>query len=147
MIGVWGGVAALLLAAAGSVAAAPPKAEAAKPADKPAATPGDAGSSSWVADELRILRSEVEALRQRPDSSAASDIAALRAEVSKLASAQAELDRRLGGVPAPATPGPDTAPGMGMAGAVTFLGLGFALGWVGSQLAHRWRDRRQRIRL
>ena len=45
MIGVWGGVAALLLAAAGSVAAAPPKAEAAKPADKPAATPGDAGSS------------------------------------------------------------------------------------------------------
>ena len=148
MIGVWGGVAALLLAAAGVVAAAPPKAGAAEAADKPAATPGDAGSPSWVADELRILRSEVESLRQRPDSSAASDIAALRAEVSKLASAQAELDRRLGGVAGQRPrPVPTTAPGMGMTGAVTFLGLGFALGWVGSQLAHRWRDRRQRIRL
>ena len=147
MIGVWGGS-----SPSSSLPPVPsppprPRRRRAKPADKPAATPGDAGSSSWVADELRILRSEVEALRQRPDSSAASDIAALRAEVSKLASAQAELDRRLGGAPTPATTRSRHCTWYGHAGAVTFLGLGFALGWVGSQLAHRWRDRRQRIRL
>ncbi len=143
-----GGAVALLLASAGWGVAAPPKAgPAAKPAEKPAAPAGDAGSPSWVADELRILRSEVESLRQRPDSSVASDLAALRAEVSRLASAQAEFDRRLGGAPSTAAPGPDAGTGMSMTGAAIFLSLGFALGWVGSQLAHRWRDRRQRIRL
>ena len=149
-IGAWG-VVALLLASAGGVAAAPAKAGADRPsADKPAAG-GDAGSPSWVADELRILRSEVESLRQRPDSSLASDLTALRAEVSKVANAQAELERRLGGVPASPASGPgsgsETGSGMSMTGATIFLGLGFALGWVGSQLSQRWRDRRQRIRL
>ena len=145
-IGAWG-VVALLLASAGGVAAAPAKAGADRPsADKPAAG-GDAGSPSWVADELRILRSEVESLRQRPDSSLASDLAALRAEVSKVANAQAELERRLGGVPASPASGSEAGSGMSMTGATIFLGLGFALGWVGSQLSQRWRDRRQRIRL
>jgi hypothetical protein len=146
-IGV-GGAVALLLASAGGLDAAPRKeSPAPKTADKPAATADDAASPSWVADELRILRSEVEALRQRPDSSVASDLAALRAEVSRLASAQGELDRRLGGAPSAAVPGPGTGAGTSMTGAAIYLSLGFALGWVGSQLAHRWRDRRQRIRI
>jgi len=148
-IGVVGAV-ALLLASAGGVGAAPRKGgAAAKPADKPAVA-DDAGSPAWVADELRILRSEVESLRQRPDSSIASDLAALRAEVSKIADAQANLDRRLGGAVAPATDpaaGSESVTGLSITGATIFLGLGFALGWIGSQLAHRWRDRRQRIRL
>lgn len=146
-MGVAGAV-ALFLVYAGGVAAAPPKAGTdRKPPDKPVASADDAaGSPSWVADELRILRSEVESLRQRPDANLAGDYAALRAEVSKVASAQAELERRLGGVPASAASGSPSA-GMSMTGAAVFLTLGFALGWVGSQLSQRWRDRRQRIRL
>ena len=95
--------------------------------------PATPARRSWVADELRILRSEVESLRQRPDSSAASDVAALRAEVSQARPVpQAELDRRLGGAAGSGhQPGPDAAPGAASAGAVTFLGLGFALGLGG----------------
>src|SRR5262249_46357979 len=105
-----------------------------------------------VADELRILRAEVEAMRQRPEASVASDIAALRSEVARLASAQADLERRLGAAPA-AVPAPGTIERTGGVGGVSltvalvFLFLGVAIGWVGGRLSQRWRDRRQRIRV
>ena len=117
-------------------------------------SPGPAGAPSWVADELRILRSDVDALRQRPDPSAlAGDVAALRSEVSRLSSAQADVERRLGASPAPpplapAVPGPpERSTGGGVVPALVFLGVGAALGWVGGRLTQRWRDRRQRIRV
>jgi hypothetical protein len=120
----------------------------------PPTTPDQAGAPSWVADELRILRSDVDALRQRPDPSAlAGDVAALRGEVSRLSSAQADIERRLGASPAPpplapAVPGqPERSTGGGVVPALVFLGVGAALGWVGGRLTQRWRDRRQRIRV
>ena len=117
-------------------------------------SPDRTGAPSWVADELRILRSDVDTLRQRPDPSAlAGDVAALRSEVSRLSSAQADVERRLGASPAPpplapAVPGPpERSTGGGVVPALVFLGVGAALGWVGGRLTQRWRDRRQRIRV
>ena len=113
-----------------------------------AAADATAPSSTWVADELRILRADVESLRQRPDASAA-ELSALRSEVAKLAAAQADLERRLGGAPAsePQAIPVEHGGGVGVSGAVVFLLLGAGLGWVGSRLTQRWRDRRLRIRV
>jgi hypothetical protein len=141
------GAVALPLAFAGTIAGAPPKT--APPAASRPGADAPPASSSWVADELRILRADVEALRQRPETSVAAEIAALRSEVAKLASAQADLERRLGGgsaTEAPAIP-IDRGAGVGVTSALVFLTLGAAIGWVGSRLTQRWRDRRQRIRV
>jgi hypothetical protein len=102
-----------------------------------------------VADELRILRAEVEAMRQRPETSVASDIAALRSEVARLAASQADLERRLGVTPTAAPPAGTTerSGGVSLTVALMFLFLGAAIGWVGGRLTQRWRDRRQRIRV
>jgi hypothetical protein len=141
------GAGALVLAFAIGTGMAAPKANPPTPsrADTPDAAP------SWVADELRILRSEMESLRQRPDPSAlASEVSALRGEVSRLSSAQADLERRVGTAP-PLAPTSQTAPersaGGGVVPALVFLMVGAALGWVGGRLTQRWRDRRQRIRV
>jgi hypothetical protein len=134
------GVIALPLALAAGAAAAPRKPQ------SPPSPEAPAGQSSWVADELRILRADVESLRQRPEPSVAADVAALRSEVAKLAAAQADLERRLGSAPAPAQPLAIDR-GVGLTGALVMLVLGVALGWVGSRLTQRWRDRRQRIRV
>jgi hypothetical protein len=137
------GAGALVLAYHTGTGAAPPKANPPDPTNAP----------SWVADELRILRSDVESLRQRPDPAAlAADVAALRNEVTRLSNAQADLERRLGATPPPLTPTPATTPerstgGGGVVPALVFLGLGAGLGWVGGRLSQRWRDRRQRIRV
>jgi hypothetical protein len=133
------GAIALPLALATATVAAPPT-----PNPPPAADQG-----SWVADELRILRADVESLRQRPETPVAADVAALRSEVAKLAAAQAELERRLGGAAAaPAAALPVTGDrGVGLTGALVVLVLGVALGWVAGRLTQRWRDRRQRIRV
>ena len=141
------GAVACPLAFACAVAAAPPKAAPPAP-DRPAADPPPP-SSSWVADELRILRADIESLRQHPDASMATEVATLRSEVAKLATAQADLERRLGA----ATSEPHAMPidrgggGVGLSGALVFLTLGAGLGWVGGRLTQRWRDRRQRIRV
>ncbi len=140
---------ALPLGLAGPAGGAPPKAlpPKASPPTTVRAAP-DAGAG-WVADELRILRSDIEALKQRSETSVTADLSALRNEVSRLAAAQADIERRLGGAPTAEQP---LAPmvgggGTGVAGAIAFLLLGAGLGWVGSRLTQRWRDRRQRIRV
>jgi hypothetical protein len=135
---------ALPLTLAGVTPAAPPQGTAPNRAAADAAAP----SSTWVADELRILRADVESLRQRPDASAA-ELNALRSEVAKLAAAQADLERRLGVAP---TAEPQAIPvehggGVGVGRALVFLLLGAGLGWIGSRLTQRWRDRRLRIRV
>ena len=141
------GAVALPLAFPGPLWGAPPKTPPPTVGSSASEPPG--GSSTWVADELRILRADVESLRQRPETSVATEVAALRAEVGRLASAQADLERRLGGVSGaepPALP-IDRSGSLGLTGALVFLTLGAALGWVGSRLSQRWRDRRQRIRV
>jgi hypothetical protein len=141
------GALALSLLFAELAVAAPPKAAA--PAAAPAPAPAPAGPT-WIADELRILRSDVDALKQRSDTSA-SDVGALRADLTKLTNTLAEMERRLGNAtPIPATSpvaAPDHVGNGGVAAAAVFLTLGAALGWVGSRLTQRWRDRRQRIRV
>jgi hypothetical protein len=137
------GAGALVLAYHTGTGAAPPKANA----------PDQVNAPSWVADELRILRSDVESIRQRPDPTAiAADLAALRNEVTRLSNAQADLERRLGATPPPLAPTPAAPPerstgGGGVVPALVFLGLGAGIGWVGGRLSQRWRDRRQRIRV
>src|SRR5262245_56668667 len=140
------GAHALPLVFAGLAHAAPPKAAPAPPA--PAAAPAPA--PTWIADELRILRSEPDTCNQRADGAAA-DVAALRAEIGKLANVQGETERRIastppGGEGSPVAP-PDRGGNGGVAAPAVFLALGAALGWVGSRLTQRWRDRRQRIRV
>src|SRR5262249_39045471 len=132
--------------AAGRACGAPPRAG--RGARAPAAAPAPA--PTWISDELRILRSDIDTLKQRADGAAA-DVAALRAEIGKLANVQGETERRMAGTP-PAGEGSPVAPSDrggsgGVAAAAVFLSLGAALGWVGSRLTQRWRDRRQRIRV
>jgi hypothetical protein len=140
------GAVALPLTFAGGTTSAAPQPAAAPSREAPE---GAAGTSSWVADELRILRAEVEAMRQRPETSVASDIAALRREVARLAAAQSDLERRLGVAPAAVSPVGTTerSGGVSLTVALVFLFLGAAIGWVSGRLTQRWRDRRQRIRV
>ncbi len=151
MIAAAAGVGALLLVATPAGVLAQTKTGPSAKAGSKTSPAGDdaAPSSTWVADELRILRAELEAIKQRPDSNLSNDLAAIRADVTKLTAAQAEIERRLGGAPLSPEPADAGAAGGGMStwSAVALLGLGMALGWVGNQLSHRWRDRRQRIRL
>jgi hypothetical protein len=134
------GVLALPFVLSGWAGAAPPK----------AATPPDtAATAPWIGDELRVLRSDVETLKQRADGSAA-DLSALRAEVGKLTAAQGEAERRASSAPSPTATSPIGQPDRGSGGAAAaavFLTLGAALGWIGSRLTQRWRDRRQRLRV
>ena len=91
----------------------------------------------------------METLKQRADGSAA-DLSALRAEVSKLTAAQGEAERRASSTPSPTATSPIGQPDRGSGGAAAaavFLTLGAALGWIGSRLTQRWRDRRQRLRV
>ena len=141
------GAVALPLAFAGVTPAAAPQAATAPSRAAPDAA---AGHEPWVADELRILRADVESLRQRPDASVRRRWPRLRSEVARLAAAQADLERRLGVAPAAephGDPGRAQRRGVGFGGALVFLVLGAALGWVGGRLTQRWRDRRQRIRV
>jgi hypothetical protein len=136
------GVLALPLVLAAWAGAAPSKS-----APSPDTTAAPAAPAPWIGDELRVLRSEVETLKQRADGSAA-DLSALRAELSKLTAAQGEAERRLSSPPATTSPvGQPDRGGGGAAAAAVFLTLGAALGWVGSRLTQRWRDRRQRLRV
>src|SRR5262249_42106213 len=141
------GALALPLLLAELAGAAPPKAAAPAAASAPA--PPAAGPT-WIADELRVLRSDVDALKQRSDASA-SDVAGLRTDVTKLTNTLAEMERRLGNATLAPGASPVAAPehggNVGVAAAAVFLTLGAALGWVGSRLTQRWRDRRQRIRV
>src|SRR5262245_6316797 len=118
---------ALPLALAGVTSAAPPQGTLPNRAAADAAP----SSSAWVADELRILRADVESLRQRPDASAA-EVSALRSEVAKLAAAQADLERRLGvapaGEPAPISADRSGGVGVSVSAALVFLLLGAGLG-------------------
>jgi len=110
---------------------------AAQPAAPAAAAVPAAGNA--VLDELRALRAEVDALRQRPDPAA--EIDALRAEVRRLASAQQDGERAR-------VPHPMGEAGDGLLGvAAVFLLVGLVVGMIASRLAQRRRERRQRIRI
>jgi uncharacterized protein YgiM (DUF1202 family) len=127
----------------GEAAAAAPQTDTPRPADKPA----DATPSRGLADEVRALRTEVTALRERPEPASAADLERVRAELERLSSADRDLARRIDdrglATPAPRDIGTEPLPG----GSVLLLGLGVLVGWAMSRLAQRRRDRRQRNRL
>lgn len=100
-----------------------------------------------LADEVRDLRADVSALRQRPEPATAADVERVRTELDRLTNAQRDLARRLddrllaGG--APGDPPPESSFGLTP---LVFL-VGGVLGWAASRVVQRRRDRRQRHRL
>lgn len=110
--------------------------------------PPEAGGAALL-DEVRALRAEVAALRERGEGSGGSgDVERLRAEVDRLAAVQRDLVRRLDDRPA-VVPLPD-APvegGSGSGSLIVVLVVGALVGWGVRRLARRGRDRRQRNRL
>jgi len=133
--------AAVTAPAATPAATAP--AEAPRPADKPADTPPSRG----LADEVRALRADVTALRDRPEPASAADLERVRAELERLSSANRDLTRRIDergmATPVPREIGAEPVPG----GSLLLLVAGALFGWAGSRLALRRRDRRARNRL
>ena len=121
----------------------PADAQAAEPARRPEAAV-DSGSRTLL-DEIRALRADVAALRDRPQSATA-DLDKLRSEVDRLTQAQRDLLRRLderANTLSPLDPPTDALPGAGWLG----LAGGVVVGWTVSRLAQRRGDRRQRSRI
>ena len=115
------------------------------------AAPGEAraadaaSGAGGLADEIRALRADLAALRDRPEGATAADIERLRTELAQLVTVDRDLSRRLDErLPAP-SPDPATD---GVAGVPwTALAAGMLAGWGLSRLAQRRRERRQRGRL
>jgi hypothetical protein len=127
--------------------AAPPADDAPIAARAEAATPPSTAPTTAGGDDVRSLRSDLDALKARPEPATAAAVEQLRGEVSRLAAAQQELTKRLdargpdlGGGPAPPLDGTASA-------AALFLAVGGFVGWIASRLMQRWRDRRSRIRI
>lgn len=128
------------------------------PAPATLATPVPAAGPT--SDELRAVRAEIETLRQRQPGASTADLERLRSEVRALAAAQRDLERRLHldvpatvpidvvteGAAGESTSVPGGGGGVGAVAAVLVL-AGGAIGWIGSRLALRRRERRQRVRL
>jgi uncharacterized protein YgiM (DUF1202 family) len=122
------------------------------PVDSQAAEPArradpsaDTGSARALLDEVRALRADVAALRDRPQP-ATNDLDKLRSEVDRLTQAQRELLRRLderANTFSPLDSPSETLPGAGWLG----LAGGVVVGWTLSRLVQRRGDRRQRSRI
>jgi hypothetical protein len=119
-----------------------PRPDEAKPAE-PArpATPPRAS-----ADDLRDLRDDVRALRERPEPASAAALERVRQEVERLTSAERDLARRFDDRFLPAVVRTDS-PGDGAALWPALLAAGAAMGFIASRVFQRRRDRRQRGRL
>ena len=135
----------------GAVESPTPIAEPARPPDAgaaPARTPdASATPTRTIAEEVRALRTEVEALRRRPEPATSEDLERLRAEITRLGSAQRDLARRIDDrrVPPAAAPDPPATTTSGLA--PLLLVAGAVLGFVASRMLQRRRDGRQRGRL
>jgi uncharacterized protein YgiM (DUF1202 family) len=101
-------------------------------------------SERSLLDEVRALRSEVGALRERPEPASAADLERVHTELQQLAQSSRDLSQRLAGRlgAISSDPPPDTVSTVSL----LFLGVGVTLGLLGGRLAQR-RDRRQRPRL
>jgi len=98
------------------------------------------------ADDLRDLREDVRALRERPEPATAAALERVRQEVERLAGAERDLARRFDDRFLPAAV-PAESPGEGSALWPALLAVGAAMGFTASRMLQRRRDRRQRGRL
>jgi hypothetical protein len=145
-------------AVAVAAAAPPPAAAAPPPTVAPAAptpVPANPTADASLAEQVAALQAEVAALKARTPP-ASDEIERLRGELARLATAQRQIEERLGtgtasGVTTATTPIEPivpTRPLEGPAGtAGIFLLVGGVVGWIGALLVRRMRDRRQRIRI
>jgi uncharacterized protein YgiM (DUF1202 family) len=126
----------------GATAAAAPEAKPEPPKPETLKLPA---APSAMAEDVRVLRDDVQALRARPEPAAAADLERLRAEVERLAQTQRELVQHI----EDRTPaaGGDPPPDGALTFAPVLLLVGGALGWLASRLTAGRRDRRQRNRL
>jgi uncharacterized protein YgiM (DUF1202 family) len=121
----------------------PSKADAPKPES---AKPPASSSSSSIAEDLRALREDVKALRDRPEPAAADAVERLRTDVDRLAQAQRELAQHVEDR-TPTGPGGDPTPDGTLTFAPVLLLVGVAIGWAASRLTAGRRAGRQRNRL
>ena len=109
--------------------------------------PAPAAPARTVADDIRDLREDVSALRQRPEAATAADVERLRQEIERLSASEREIARRLDEHAPPIPPAADPPPeASGTFASVTF-GLGGVVGFAASRILQRRRDRRQRNRI
>jgi hypothetical protein len=111
--------------------------------------PPEAVGGSTLPDEVRALRAEVTALRERADGSGNNpELERLKAELDRLSAAHRDLVRRVDDRPVLVAPSDPTGEGGSGGGSLVLLLLiGGLLGWGVSRFAQRGRDRRQRNRL
>ena len=108
---------------------------------------GQAAAPRSLADQIRDLRDDVAALRQRPEPATTADLERVRQEIDRLAAAERDLARRFDDrfIPGASTgdPPPETtgtfAPALLLTGAI--------VGFAASRVLQRRRDHRQRSRL
>ncbi len=110
-----------------------------------AKAPGATAGTRPLVDEIRDLRADVAALRQRPEPATTADLERVRQELDRIAAAERDLARRLDerAVPPSVDPPPESPGGS----APAFLAVGGVIGFVASRLLQGRRDRRQRSRL
>jgi hypothetical protein len=123
-------------------ATAPTETAAPRPPEAPAE---GAGRGGGVLDELRALRTDVTALRERADAQPEPDVERLRAEIERLALVQRDLVRRLDSRPSFPVDGGATDAWTG--GHWLAVAGGVVGGWALSRLLQRRRERRNRVRL
>jgi len=99
-----------------------------------------------IAEEVRSLRTEVEALGRRAEPATQQDVERLRAAIVRLESAQRDLARRIDDRMVPPASEPDP-PVESSRLAPLWLALGAMIGGVASRMLQRRRDGRQRSRL
>lgn len=115
-----------------------------KPPSAGTRTEASGSGDRTLLDEVRDLRTDVHALRERPEPATAGDLERLRDEVQRLVTTQEGLARRLEQHPA-ATGDPPPEATLGVTPILLFAAA--VIGWVASRLTQRRRDHRQRDRL
>jgi len=137
---------ALAVGLAGAPAPAPRALATATEVAPGEARAADAGSgAAGLLEEVRGLRADLAALRDRPEPATAADIERLRTDLERLATVDRDLSRRLDERLPPASSDPAAD---GMAGVSwTALIAGMLAGWGLARLAQRRKERRQRGRL
>ena len=115
-----------------------------KPPGGTARPEAPASGERTLLDEVRDLRADVRALRERPEPATAGDLERLRDEVQRLVTTQEGLARRLEQHPAAIGDPPPEAT-LGVTPILLFAAA--VTGWVASRLTQRRRDHRQRDRL